>query len=152
MKIICHLDTFGQCLLLRFEKIKEFNMPEGVQMTKKIPFANVILLPVQVLPQQKKSLQKRKPMNAYFLFSRNENRTYTIISNSYCPPRSWGLSVAVSFIHCKYFDDRYIFYNNDGVNRSSWFTLFLLQNFMNIDGMTLILFFSSPPFSAGPQK
>ena len=23
---------------------------------------------------------------------------------------------------------------------------------MNIDGMTLILFFSSPPFSAGPQK
>ena len=104
MKIICHLDTFGQCLLFRFEKIKEFNMPEGVQMTKKIPFANVILLPVQVLPQQKKSLQKRKPMNAYFLFSRNENRTYTIISNSYCPPRSWGLSVAVFFIHCKYID------------------------------------------------
>jgi hypothetical protein len=30
--------------------------------------------------------------------------------------------------------------------------LFLLQNFMNIDGTTLILFFSSPPFSAGPQK
>jgi hypothetical protein len=23
---------------------------------------------------------------------------------------------------------------------------------MNIDGKTLILFFSSPPFSAGPQK
>jgi hypothetical protein len=23
---------------------------------------------------------------------------------------------------------------------------------MNIDGTTLILFFSSPPFSAGPQK
>ena len=39
-----------------------------------------------------------------------------------------------------------------GVNRSSLFTLFLLQNFMNIDGTTLILFFSSPPFSAGPQK
>ena len=31
-------------------------------------------------------------------------------------------------------------------------SFFLLQNFMNIDGMTLILFFSSPPFSAGPQK
>ena len=39
-----------------------------------------------------------------------------------------------------------------GVNRSSLFPLFLLQNFMNIDGMTLILFFLSPPFSAGPQK
>ena len=39
-----------------------------------------------------------------------------------------------------------------GVNRSSWYKLFLLQNFMNIDGKTLILFFSSPPFSAGPQK
>jgi hypothetical protein len=39
-----------------------------------------------------------------------------------------------------------------GVNRSSWSKLFLLQNFMNIDGMTLILFISSPPFSAGPQK
>ena len=30
--------------------------------------------------------------------------------------------------------------------------LFLLQNFLNIDGTMLILFFSSPPFSAGPQK
>ena len=28
----------------------------------------------------------------------------------------------------------------------------LLQNFMNIDGPTLILFFSSPTFSAGPKK
>ena len=28
-----------------------------------------------------------------------------------------------------------------GVNRSSWSKLFLLQNFMNIDGTTLILFF-----------
>ena len=27
-----------------------------------------------------------------------------------------------------------------------------IKNFMNIDGTTLILFFSSPPFSAGPQK
>ena len=26
------------------------------------------------------------------------------------------------------------------------------QNVMNIDGTTLILFFLSPPFSAGPQK
>ena len=34
----------------------------------------------------------------------------------------------------------------------SWYKLFLLQNFMNIDGRTLILFFSSPPFNAGPQK
>ena len=29
---------------------------------------------------------------------------------------------------------------------------FLLQSFMNINGTTLILFFSSPPFSADPQK
>ena len=28
----------------------------------------------------------------------------------------------------------------------------LLQNFMNIDGTTLFLFFSSPPLCAGPQK
>ena len=28
----------------------------------------------------------------------------------------------------------------------------VLQNFTNMDGMTLILFFSSPPFNAGPQK
>ena len=38
-----------------------------------------------------------------------------------------------------------------GVNRSSWFTLFLHQNFTNIDGMTLILFFLSPSFNAGPK-
>ena len=30
--------------------------------------------------------------------------------------------------------------------------VFLLQNVVNIDGTTLILFFSSPPFNAGPQK
>jgi hypothetical protein len=30
--------------------------------------------------------------------------------------------------------------------------LFLLQNFMNIDGTTLFLFFLSPRFSAGPKK
>ena len=28
----------------------------------------------------------------------------------------------------------------------------VISTFMNIDGMTLILSFSSPPFSAGPQK
>ena len=39
-----------------------------------------------------------------------------------------------------------------GVNQSSGSKLFLLQNFKNIDGTTLILFFSSPPFNAGPQK
>ena len=36
-----------------------------------------------------------------------------------------------------------------GVNQSSLSKLFLLQNFMNINGTTLI--FLSPPFSAGPQ-
>ena len=29
---------------------------------------------------------------------------------------------------------------------------FLLQNFMNIDGMVWFLFFSSPSLCAGPQK
>ena len=38
-----------------------------------------------------------------------------------------------------------------GVNRSSWFKSFLIQNFMNIDGMMLFLFFLSPWFFAGPQ-
>ena len=37
------------------------------------------------------------------------------------------------------------------VNRSSWSKLFLLHNFMNIDGTT-VLFFLSPPLVAGPQK
>ena len=32
----------------------------------------------------------------------------------------------------------------------SWF--YVLQNFMNIDGTTLILFVLSPQFSAGPRK
>ena len=36
-----------------------------------------------------------------------------------------------------------------GVNGSK---LFLLQNFMNIDAMTLILFFLSPWLVEGPQK
>ena len=35
------------------------------------------------------------------------------------------------------------------VNRSSWSKLFLLQNFMSIDGKTLVLFFLSPPLVAG---
>ena len=30
--------------------------------------------------------------------------------------------------------------------------LFLLQNFMNIDGTTMILFVLSPPLAAGPQR
>ena len=38
------------------------------------------------------------------------------------------------------------------VNRSSYSKLFLLQNFMNINGTTLFLFFLSPRVSAGPQK
>ena len=38
------------------------------------------------------------------------------------------------------------------VNRSSYSMLFLLQNFMNINGTTLFLFFLSPRVSPGPQK
>ena len=44
------------------------------------------------------------------------------------------------------------YYMSYGVNRSSLLKWLLLQNFMNIDGTMLISFFSSPPFSAGPQK
>ena len=39
-----------------------------------------------------------------------------------------------------------------GVNQSSWSKLFLLQNYMNIDGTTLILFFSSHTFTGSPVK
>ena len=38
------------------------------------------------------------------------------------------------------------------VNRSSSSKLFLLQNFMNIDGTTLKIFFWFLQLSAGPQK
>ena len=34
----------------------------------------------------------------------------------------------------------------------SWSKLFLLQNFMNLDGTILVLSFLSPPLVAGPQK
>ena len=38
------------------------------------------------------------------------------------------------------------------VNQSSYSKLFLLQNFMNINGTTLFLIFLSPRVSEGPQK
>ena len=46
----------------------------------------------------------------------------------------------------------HMYYKSYGVNRSSWSKLFLLQNFMNIDGTTLFSFFLSPPLCAVPQK
>ena len=57
-------------------------------------------------------------------------------------------------IQCKYLGRTYISTQTQsyGVNRSNLSKLFVLQNFKNIDGMTLILTFWFPRVSAGPQK